>query len=293
MESRRERAGDDRVAREKTRKGVWVGGLPDDAGVGAGEAVDAHERIRRTDHAGSRGRRADNARGGRDVHAGRRPVRGGDAGDAAERARGAVNARAEERHGAKRSPGEGRALRAIALARKADDAGLCGCGTVNAGDKPRDIDHLGLAVHAVSVAETRHVHGEARVPVAGEKGVEAGEGNSMGKEKVVNGRHRLLLLLKARMSPAIIRPPPCQRDDAIAIAHSAMGCCGEVGAQTEYQSNDPLSRIEQFILHLQRLFRCDAARLSQIGSSRPRPLGRSRREMPSVGLREDQYPGTQ
>jgi hypothetical protein len=126
-------------------------------------------------------------------------VRGADAGDAAECARGAVNPRAEKRHGAKRSPGERRALRAIAVARKANDAGLRGGGTVNAGDKPRDIDHLRLAVHAVSVAKTSHAHGEARVPIAGEKSVEAGEGNSMGQEKVVNGRHRLLLILKARV----------------------------------------------------------------------------------------------
>jgi hypothetical protein len=95
-------------------------------------------------------------------------------------------------------------LGAIAVARKADDARLRGGGAVNAGDEPRDIDYLRLAVDAISVAKTGHAHGEARVPVAGEKSVEAGEGNSMGEEKVVNGRHRLLLILKARMPPAII-----------------------------------------------------------------------------------------
>src|SRR5262245_41278790 len=81
---------------KKPAKEFGLAVSPDDAGVAGGEAVDTHERVRRTDHAGSRGRRADDACDGRDIHAGRRSVRGADAGDAAECAGGAVNTRAEE-----------------------------------------------------------------------------------------------------------------------------------------------------------------------------------------------------
>src|SRR6266545_4143163 len=69
LHGRRKRAGDDGVAREEAGKGVWVRSLPDHAGVAGGEAEETHERVRRADYAGSRGRRADDARGGRDIHA--------------------------------------------------------------------------------------------------------------------------------------------------------------------------------------------------------------------------------
>jgi hypothetical protein len=106
LHARRERPGDDRVAREKTGKGVWVGGLPDDARVAGGKAIDAHERVRRTNHAGPLAGRAEDAGGRRDVHADRRSLRVGDAGDAGEGARDALHARAEERRGAKGGAGE-------------------------------------------------------------------------------------------------------------------------------------------------------------------------------------------
>ncbi len=68
---RRERANDHDVALEIAGKGVWVGGLPDDATVVAGEAVNAHELVRCADHAGVLVRRTDDAGGGRDIHADR------------------------------------------------------------------------------------------------------------------------------------------------------------------------------------------------------------------------------
>jgi hypothetical protein len=57
---------------------------------------------------------------------------------------------------------------------------------------------------------------------------------------------------------------------------SGTACCGEVGAQIENQSNNPLLRIEQFNLHSQRLSRCDAHR-SQIANTQ-QPAARQHKE---------------
>jgi len=67
-------AGDDDVAREVAGKGLRIGGFTDDAGVGGGEAVDAHERVRRADHAGVPVRCAEGASDVRDAHPGWRSL---------------------------------------------------------------------------------------------------------------------------------------------------------------------------------------------------------------------------
>src|SRR5262249_3256944 len=188
----RQIAGNDHVALEKAGKGVWVGGFTDDACVAAGETVDAHERVRRADQAGALAGGADDAGDGRDIHAYRRSLGGGDAGDAPERTRGTVNAGAEERRRADRGAPEVGAPYAARPPRATDDARLDEPGAVNPADELRGmLRRLHGALNAIRVTQSSQTDIEDGLAFVNDKGVETGEGVSEGDEKVIKGTHWL------------------------------------------------------------------------------------------------------
>src|SRR5215510_860614 len=124
--------------------------------------------------------------------------------DAAERARQAVNAGAEERDRSNRGPGKRETLAPVVFFRPPGHARRCRRRAVNSGrTKFWNVDRIsgvaeGNSLQAKFLTGRVNTYAEAGRLAVKWDGLQASEqwSWSRGHKKVVNGRHRLLLLLK-------------------------------------------------------------------------------------------------